>query len=575
MSGAARSFLLLLTVTSSVMIARGESERDLGWRPGGLAVSSNREFCLVGDAQRGSLIILDLANASSQVRRLPVPSPVRDLVRLDGDSFAAIAANRRELIRFACDGHELIEWVRIPLAVNARRLAVSSNRQWLCVSDLWACQVQLIAREAELMPSQPISLPFEPQEVLGLDSTRFLVTDAFAGGIAMVDAATHCVTAIRQIHGHAIRGLDRSLDGASVVVTHQRLSRVARTEFDDLHWGNTIQSLVSRFSVDALLDDQATQLEPIERIRLGDIGHGFADPTGIVDAGDWQVIASGGANQLAIVRGGRVVDRLNTGLRPTKVIRVSDRRLLVLNAHEASITEVKVDEFEPEADAPTVATRTIELGQPPAATPGEIAFYRGSLSHDAWLSCNSCHVDGHTAGVLADTFGDGGFGNPKRIPSLLGLASTGPYGWLGNKPNLKQQIESTLRSTMHGPDECRKVIPDLVRYLHSLELPDRAQEDPADELVAGKAFFKQLQCAGCHTPPTYTSRRTYDVGVLDELGHSRFNPPSLRGLPHRRRLFHDGRFDSLEQLLMHGKHQLPRKLDAREREQLLGFLRSL
>ena len=51
-----------------------------------------------------------------------------------------------------------------------------------------------------------------------------------------------------------------------------------------------------------------------------------------------------------------------------------------------------------------------------AADRGERLFFDGRLSHDGWLSCQSCHTDGHTNNALADTLGDGSFGAAKRLP---------------------------------------------------------------------------------------------------------------------------------------------------------------
>ena len=65
----------------------------------------------------------------------------------------------------------------------------------------------------------------------------------------------------------------------------------------------------------------------------------------------------------------------------------------------------------------------ISLGARPelsAAERGEDLFYDARLSLQGWLSCHSCHTDGHSSGKLADTFSDTTFGTPKRILSLLG-----------------------------------------------------------------------------------------------------------------------------------------------------------
>jgi len=187
---------------------------------------------------------------------------------------------------------------------------------------------------------------------------------------------------------------------------------------------------------------------------------------------------------------------------------------------------------------------------------GEAAFYSGRLSHDGWMSCNSCHVDGHSPDLLADTKADGQFGNPKRIPSLLNVAHTGPWTWNGIEISLEGQIEKTLTSTMHrsaisreriGGDE--SVAKDIAAFLRKQTLPTETPVDSRN-VERGRALFQVRGCARCHHPDKhYTSPESYNVGVFDEAGESMFNPPSLQGLSHRRAYFHDARFNDIGKLL--------------------------
>ena len=74
------------------------------------------------------------------------------------------------------------------------------------------------------------------------------------------------------------------------------------------------------------------------------------------------------------------------------------------------------------------------------------------LSHDGWMSCNSCHTDGHTNGRLTDTQGDDSYGAPKRVPSLLGVgARTVPWMWTGAIDRLEDQVRKSIETTMRGP----------------------------------------------------------------------------------------------------------------------------
>ena len=229
-----------------------------------------------------------------------------------------------------------------------------------------------------------------------------------------------------------------------------------------------------------------------------------------------------------------------------------------------------------------ITSREIKLGyspQPGPAERGEVHFFDARLSAGSWYSCHSCHTDGHTSGELADTLGDGREGAPKRILSLLGVAETGPWSWLGTKPRLYDQVHRSLQSTMLGRQLKRSEIEDLVAYLTTLKPPPPLEPPVTDEdraLVAeGRALFESLNCTSCHEGRVLTSGDAYDVGLTDEFGVREFNPPSLRGVGHRHRLFHDNRAASLEQVVRGHKHQLPRPLTGDQQQALIRYLKSL
>src|SRR5581483_632524 len=91
----------------------------------------------------------------------------------------------------------------------------------------------------------------------------------------------------------------------------------------------------------------------------------------------------------------------------------------------------------------------------------------------------------------------------------------------------------------------------------------------------GRKVFSQQKCATCHAPPIYTSAKTFDVGIHDELGGKHFNPPSLRGVSQGGPYFHDNRAASLEEVFGRYRHQLSGALSSQELRDLLHFLGSL
>src|SRR5262249_16529385 len=161
--------------------------------------------------------------------------------------------------------------------------------------------------------------------------------------------------------------------------------------------------------------------------------------------------------------------------------------------------------------------------------------------------CQSCHTDGHTSGLNSDTLGDGSYGAPKRIPSLLGVGDTGPWGWTGSFARLEDQVRQSVESTMQGSTPTAAEVADLVVYLRTLTAAAAVAGAPGSpELHRGRALFER-ECSSCHAPTTYTVPRRFDVGLVDEKGNRKFNPPSLRGVGRNAPLLHDGRAASVEE----------------------------
>jgi YVTN family beta-propeller protein len=265
--------------------------------------------------------------------------------------------------------------------------------------------------------------------------------------------------------------------------------------------------------------------------------------------------------------------RLAVGRRPTAVIAApAGQRAYVANTFADSVSVVDVVQRKVLAE--------ISLGPQTSLTQsdrGELLFYDAQLSHDRWLSCHSCHTDGHTNGLLNDNLGDGSFGAPKRVLSLLGVKDTGPWAWNGSMPDLESQARKSILTTMHGPNPTAEQVQDLAAFLRTLSPPPPLRPEKVDEAAVrrGQKVFAGQGCGRCHTPPTYTSSKTYDVGLEDEVGNRHFNPPSLRGVSQGGPYFHDNRAASLEEVFTRFGHQLNRELNEQDLTDLLAFLREL
>jgi hypothetical protein len=560
---------VLLCASPAAMIVAAQPQAV---RPSAIATFSQRDTLLVADASQGRVLTVTL-NDSPSPRETTIGKSLVDLARLADDRFVAVDRTLRQLILFRLDaGNEDVIHVdqRIHLDVEPARLAVNDVGTVACVTSRWSRAVQLVrlSETSRSHTSAPMVLGFEPQEILQLPNQRFLVADAFAGRLAVIDAKHHRVAAVQTIHGHNLRGLALTDDGSQVLISHQILSRVARSDVDDIHWGSLMQNVVSRFPIAALLRPPADFRRAVRRISLGDTGRGFADPTGVVALDDGFAVLSGGARQLSVHTNGTPIQYIDVGRRPTRLLLLTENRLAATNEHDGTISIVSLTD--------KAETQTIGLGAEGSfpVSAGEAAFYDAGLAHDLWMSCNSCHVDGHTPGLLADTLGDGSFGDAKLIPSLFGAKQTRPYGWLGNKPDLSSQIAATMASTMHAKDPPADVTATLVDFISGLELPTTAER--ADQVAEfGREVFKSRKCNECHQAPAFTSPLVRDVGLKDASGNAAFNPPSLRGLRHRRAFFHDGRAEALEQVFEVYHHQLNGDLSDEELRRLITYLKRL
>jgi cytochrome c peroxidase len=155
------------------------------------------------------------------------------------------------------------------------------------------------------------------------------------------------------------------------------------------------------------------------------------------------------------------------------------------------------------------------------------------------------------------------------------VSDTQPFGWNGSVPDLETQVQQSVRTTMRGRALTTEQTADLVAFLKSLSPPPVLEVVDASAVARGRDVFAQRRCTRCHQSPAYTCHEIVDVGLQDELGRSKFNPPSLRGVGQRRALFHDGSCRSMEEVVDRARHQLDEELSDEERADVLAFLRSL
>lgn len=447
----------------------------------------------------------------------------------------------------------------------------------LVVSCLWSRRVQSydLAGPGTVFdrlstPRWTADLPFEPQEMAFLDDGTLLVADGFGGGLAVVSADGGEILRTTELSSHNLRGLTLLPDGR-LGIAHQELHTGMHTTSDDIRWGVFITNSVSLMPVDDLVSGNPRLVRRTRIMDLGDVLTPSGDPAAMVVSPEGElVIALSGVGRLAF--GGTDARRMSharVGRGPSAIVAGGNGLLYVANTRSDEISVVSLAEQTEVARVPLGPAAPLT-----AAERGELLFHDASLSLRGWMSCASCHTAGHTNHRLSDTLGDGHYGAPKRVLSLLGVADTKPWAWDGQIRQLEDQVEKSVRTTLRGRELEEREVTDLAAYLRTLELPEIGETTETGLVAAGREAFDRYTCNRCHTAPVYTSPGVHNVGLADELGNDRFNPPSLRGVKFRRALLHDGSAKSLEEVFeVHPG--LGVEVSAGDLPALIAFLRTL
>lgn len=574
--GAVRCTLLVcLTVASPVDAASVDGAAGLR-RPSALALTDQGRHLWVGNAATGTISLIGTGELEL-LGEHPAGASITDLAAAPGgDRLLALDGSAHEmLVLSAATGDEGATRVvdRVALSPYPARLARSQDGEQLFVTALWSRRLDVVSFAGSGSPqvTRSVVLPFAPRELLVVGPHRVLVADAFGGRLQVVDTETGTLESGVELPIHNIGGLALSPDGSRVLVPHQSLSPYATTSREDVLWGFLVANRLLSLRLDAVLNGTVDPSRPDRTLDLGDFSTPAGDPGRVTATPQGEVVvALGGAARVAL---GKMewprLDHVRVGRRPGALAASEDGRLYVANTLGDSVSVVDVSTRK---ILGTVALRP--AAKLTEAEKGERIFFDAGMSLRGWMSCHSCHTEGHANGLTVDTLGDGGFGAPKRVPSLLGVGQSGPWAWNGRVDELEHQVGKSLKTTLHGTDVTSDQIRALTSYLQTLQPPELPPEGDPEARRRGEDVFLTTRCDRCHTPPTYTSLRSRIVGLVDEVGNRRFNPPSLRGVRHRSSLLHDGRASSLEELFLVHEHPGVELSEAQVQD-LIAFLSTL
>ena len=269
---------------------------------------------------------------------------------------------------------------------------------------------------------------------------------------------------------------------------------------------------------------------------------------------------------------------------------------------------------------------------------GRKLFYDGRLSLDGNFPCSSCHEQIGVFGTFDHdrSHGYGGSHTLRNAPPLFNLAWEKELHWDGAFKTLTDEANQPITTHSEMAENFLEVINRLRKDEEYKKMFARAFGSPAitgsailkalaqftgsivsynsryDRMLMGQATFTaaeqngyqlyQTKCASCHPAPMFTDYNYHNIGLpvdslLNDFGRMRvtkksedslkFRTPTLRNVELSNNYMHDGRFNTLTQVLNHyisGIQNGPTldpllvnkiPLTITERNELASFLRTL
>ncbi len=562
-------------------------------QPIDIALDPTGQAVAVACEKTGSILVLD-RSTKKIIQTLHVASSLNDLQPLANDSLLAISTRESKVFLMHWNEKQLSIQTEVSTSTAPIRAEQIGNTNRFRLACLWSRRMETYSVEYGEPSNSSATVKLESQWDLSIAPKCFVtlperhlvvVADAFGSTLQLLDDQTGEVRASHRFLGSSICGIQVNQHGL-IGLAYADLNDFAKTNENDIHWGMLLANDLRWIPIETLLNKRGEEIYADNRLQpVGVPGNGGAELTHFQSSPSGKlVITCGGTDQVAIgTEDGYRFLYVNVGRYPVScTIDANTDTAFIANKFDDSVSVVDLKNgklYDNLWLGPVRKLNDAELG--------EKLFHDASLSHDRWMTCASCHVDGHTNGLLADNLGDRNYGAAKRVPSLLGIAKTEPYSWLGHDATMQQQITRSVLKTMQSYRILdRDEVDHIASYCESLpaapSLTSARTSSPQERVAIdqslnhGKSVFVKVGCADCHVEPLYTSADVFNVGFRDEKGAKQFNPPSLRGVSQRGPgFFHDNRAENLEQAIALHSEALNKHLSESDRQAIRDFLLGL
>lgn len=523
----------------------------------------------------------------------------------------------------------------IPIGHTAMSPSVSPDGKRLYVCNRFNNDVSVVdlvvGTEVTRVPviREPISAAVtrDGQSVLVANHLPYTRTDAAYDGdvaacVTVIDARTHETTTLELPHGsHSLRSLCVTPDGKHALVTHL-LANFEQIPFRvDTGWINV--------NVVSVIDTQ--KMKVLSTIGLDEYDMGNGNPWDVTCTADgkWVCVSMAGTHELCVIDtagllsdfahrtmqpmmsvwpiylslGESLWHRINLPGKGPRGLATVGAKAYVAQHFSDSIAEVDIEIEVPATRSkrayvtryyrdPTAKAEvsdsigTIALGPSPQLTAerrGELLFHDATICYQKWVSCASCHPDGRGDALNWDLMNDS-VGNPKNTKSMLLSHGTPPSMAEGVRATAQVAVRSGLEHILFAerPEDEAAAIDAYLTSLRPVPSPYLIDGRLSPAAERGRQLFQneRIACHRCHPAPLYTDMRSHNVGTRRRNEYKdRFDTPTLVEVWRTAPYLHDGRYLTIKELLVEGKHGLRRIRDDELSEQdindLVEFVLSL
>jgi len=603
--------------------AAAEPPKYLG--PTSVVASKDGKSLFVAEQDAKQIAVVDLGSGKV-ARTMPTPAePTGLAISPDGAKLYVVCAAPAGTVAVMDAASGQVS-ATIPTGYGACGPAVTPDGKRLYVCNRFLHNVSVIdlttnkevARVA--VPREPVGAAVTPdgKTVVVINLLPIDRADAFdvAAAVSLIDTATNQATNVRLPNGSSsVRGVCVSPCGKYAYVTHILSRYQMPTTQLERGWMNT--------NALSVIDLAAKKL--FNTVLLDDVDLGAANPYGVACTADGKQIcvAHAGTHELSVIDAPALLEKLTkiatNPLDPAKLKPEERVAYASLNAGDVPNDlsflvgirqRIKLEGLGPRGVAvvgsrayaacyfsdalavvdlnpkPEKLVSSIPLGPAPVLTVvrrGHLFFTDAGLCFQHWQSCESCHPDARADGLNWDLMNDG-MGNPKNTKSMLFAHKTPP----AMSESVRETAESAVRSGITHiqfavrPDEDAQAIDEYLKSLTPVPSPHLVNGQLSESARRGRDLFfsERAGCGRCHPEPLYTDQKMHDVASKGQYDRgSKFDTPTLIECWRTAPYMHDGRYTTMKQLLIEGKHgaagsQLE-KLSEQEINDLVEFVLSL